>query len=429
MKKVLIVEDDAVINRLYHYFFDHAGFQLQIATDGEAALQLLETYTPDLVVVDLMLPKVHGIEVIKHLRGRPATAQAPIIVFSNAYLHTMVKAAWQAGANMCLTKADCSPEQLLQIVRSTLEGGQAVPPPTSAEPSVESAPAAPAAARSEPEPPEPAPAPVPVPGAPSPRKVKLPPEFVSRAAPPPPASADDAQRRLVAQLPEFATTIRACLPGCDPRQTETQLLPQVRAARELLGVLVSQPEAPATTPGSRMLPVLASFLDELLEEPASINPSSLRTATAALDFLPVYFQHAHQLGAEGAPPPLIMVVDDEVISRRTVCSALELGAMRALSMEDPSMALRLLQEGSFDIVFLDVDMPAMNGFDLCSRLRSMPNQKDTPVVFVTGLSSFENRARSILSGGNDLIAKPFILPELALKALTYVLRRRVPPLA
>lgn len=93
------------------------------------------------------------------------------------------------------------------------------------------------------------------------------------------------------------------------------------------------------------------------------------------------------------------------------------------------MALRLLQEGSFDIVFLDVDMPAMNGFDLCSRLRSMPNQKDTPVVFVTGLSSFENRARSILSGGNDLIAKPFILPELALKALTYVLRRRVPPLA
>jgi CheY-like chemotaxis protein len=424
MKKVLIVEDDAVINRLYHYFFDNAGFQLQIATDGEAAIRLLETYTPDLVVVDLMLPKVHGIEVIKHLRSQPATALVPIVVFSNAYLHTMVKAAWQAGANMCLTKADCSPEQLLQIVRSTLEGGQLpTSPATAAAPPSESLPATPADGSANAESPAPTAAPAPA----SPRRVKLPPEFAPRPAAPPPTSVDDAQRRLLVSIPDFTTTIRACLPACDPRQAETQLLPQVRAFKELLGVLLTQPETPATSPGSRMLTVLGSFLDELIEEPSSITPSSLRTATAALDFLPNFFQHAARLCAEGAPPPLIMVVDDEVISRRTVCSALEMGAMRALSLEDPSMAMRLLQEGSFDLIFLDVDMPAMNGFELCSRLRSMPNQKDTPVVFVTGLSSFENRARSILSGGNDLIAKPFILPELALKALTYVLRRRVPP--
>ena len=91
-------------------------------------------------------------------------------------------------------------------------------------------------------------------------------------------------------------------------------------------------------------------------------------------------------------------------------------------MEDPSVALNLLAGSPFDLVVLDVDMPGLSGFDLCTRLRAFPAHAKTPVVFVTGLTDFESRARSTLSGGNDFIAKPFLFMELAVKALTHVLR-------
>jgi DNA-binding response OmpR family regulator len=69
-------------------------------------------------------------------------------------------------------------------------------------------------------------------------------------------------------------------------------------------------------------------------------------------------------------------------------------------------------------------MPGMTGFELCSKLRALPAYKSVPVVFVTSLTDFENRAKSMMSGGNDFIAKPFLFTELTVKALTYVMKGR-----
>ena len=89
------------------------------------------------------------------------------------------------------------------------------------------------------------------------------------------------------------------------------------------------------------------------------------------------------------------------------------------------MKARLMLE-KFDLIFLDVGMPKMSGFELCTRLRSLPNYKKTPVVFVTSLNDFETKANSTMSGGNDCIAKPFLFIELAVKALVYIWRSRLP---
>jgi DNA-binding response OmpR family regulator len=70
-------------------------------------------------------------------------------------------------------------------------------------------------------------------------------------------------------------------------------------------------------------------------------------------------------------------------------------------------------------------MPGMDGFDLCTKIRGISENKATPVIFVTSLTDFKSRARSSLSGGTDLIAKPFMFMELSVKALTYVLRSRM----
>jgi len=71
-------------------------------------------------------------------------------------------------------------------------------------------------------------------------------------------------------------------------------------------------------------------------------------------------------------------------------------------------------------------MPGMNGYELCSKIRNLPAHKKTPVVFVTGLNDLESRANSMVSGGNDFIAKPFLFIELAVKALVYLLRGQIP---
>jgi DNA-binding response OmpR family regulator len=118
-------------------------------------------------------------------------------------------------------------------------------------------------------------------------------------------------------------------------------------------------------------------------------------------------------------------VDDEAISRRAVTYALERAKMKPIAVDNSEAAFNLVIENKFDLIFLDVDMPGMNGFELCSKLRMLPGHKTTPVVFVTSLNDLESRASSTMSGGNDFIAKPFLFLELAVKALMYVLRARL----
>jgi DNA-binding response OmpR family regulator len=108
-----------------------------------------------------------------------------------------------------------------------------------------------------------------------------------------------------------------------------------------------------------------------------------------------------------------------------VVYALDKAHLKSESLEDPVVAAKLLEEKHFDLIILDVDMPVMSGFDLCSKARSLPINQNTPVLFVTNLSDFDSRARSSLSGGSDLIAKPFMFIELTVKALTYVLKGRL----
>ena len=96
-------------------------------------------------------------------------------------------------------------------------------------------------------------------------------------------------------------------------------------------------------------------------------------------------------------------------------------------VEDPNEALKLLTDKPFDLVFLDVDMPGMTGFELCAKLRKMPQHKKTPVLFVTALSDFDSRTSSTMAGGNDFIAKPFLFIELTVKALMHIFRGKLQP--
>src|SRR5882724_9119178 len=120
MKKVLIIEDDQIVANIYRNKFSHEGFQVEIALDGSVGLELVSSFRPDAVVLDLMLPKLTGLELMKKIRSDPQFEQLPVIVFSNTYLTQMIQDAWKAGATKCLSKSNCTPKQVIDVVRSAL---------------------------------------------------------------------------------------------------------------------------------------------------------------------------------------------------------------------------------------------------------------------------------------------------------------------
>src|SRR5207244_10077482 len=98
MSKILIIEDDQIVANIYRNKFCLEGFQVEVALDGSAGLDLVRSFRPDAVLLDLMLPKLTGVELMKSIRSEPDFEKVPIIVFSNTYLTTMVEQAWKAGA-------------------------------------------------------------------------------------------------------------------------------------------------------------------------------------------------------------------------------------------------------------------------------------------------------------------------------------------
>jgi DNA-binding response OmpR family regulator len=137
MNKLLIIEDDRVVARIYEHRMLVEGFEVLTVADGQAGLEALALFRPDAVLLDLMLPKLSGVEFIKKLRGNPDFNRLPIIVFSNASGTDMVCDAMKAGAAKYFTKYNCPPELVLTALRSALfdssQGSRVVFPAVSAK--------------------------------------------------------------------------------------------------------------------------------------------------------------------------------------------------------------------------------------------------------------------------------------------------------
>jgi PleD family two-component response regulator len=216
--------------------------------------------------------------------------------------------------------------------------------------------------------------------------------------------------------------LRGLLRGLAKAEGEEARLKQVHELYRRIHALTSNAAIAGLVHIAQMADALEALLKELYEKPRNVTASTVRTLATSVDFLAFLFEHGTKPEKQEMRLPNILVVDDEAISRRAVTYALDKARLKSVSVEDPNAALQLLSESRFDLVFLDVDMPDMNGFELCTRLRALAGYKTTPVVFVTSLNDFESRANSTMSGGNDFIAKPFLFMELAVKALVYVLR-------
>jgi CheY-like chemotaxis protein len=120
MKQILVIEDNAVAANLYRLALSNAGYEVSVATDGESGLAAAARTHPDLVLLDLMLPKVAGLEVLRQIRSNPELAGVPVMVTSNAYTAPRLDELRDAGATQILTKAKISPKELARVVSATL---------------------------------------------------------------------------------------------------------------------------------------------------------------------------------------------------------------------------------------------------------------------------------------------------------------------
>jgi CheY-like chemotaxis protein len=170
---------------------------------------------------------------------------------------------------------------------------------------------------------------------------------------------------------------------------------------------------------------LEAFLNELCDQPSRVNASSVRTVSQAVDFLFEVFDFAKTLEVPDDLRFRLLLVDDEPISRRAVQVALSRIKQEALECGTTAEALRLAAERTFDLIFVDMEMPEMSGAELCAQFRSSETNRVTPVIFVTGHTDLQTRAQSTLSGGSDFIGKPFHFMELAVKSLIHLLRPKL----
>lgn len=114
--KVLVVEDDSAISDLISKVLRLEGYPTTVATDGPSALALLRSNPFDLVILDVMLPGVDGISILKSIREDPATADVPVLILSAKTDDATTWAGWQAGCNYYMTKP-FDPQELLLILK------------------------------------------------------------------------------------------------------------------------------------------------------------------------------------------------------------------------------------------------------------------------------------------------------------------------
>ena len=397
-RTILFVEDDAVVLTTYRNLLQREGFRIESAQDGLEALKALSQATPDLVVLDLMLPKFDGADVLKFIRADPRLKIVPILIFSNVQITDFAEDA----ITRQLRKTDCTPSILVQTIQEMLIT-----------------------------------APASVPNAANAVRTDYAPAIKLHMANDSPAGEQNDDATEVPDDETLSTKGRAEFlkdAPADIAKVREHCLAYIKAPTsaaklEPLSQAVHDLSANASKAGCARIALLTKAFDMLLSKiaskPARVTPSILQTLAEAADCLGLLLKSDEVGSTEAAPRAKVLAVDDDTVCNHVIVNTLKRANLDIVSVEDPLEGLKLLQTNHYDLVLLDIDMPKLTGFEVCEKLRALPHYKTTPVIFVTAHSNFGNRTQGVLSGGNYFITKPVDPLELALKVTIHLFKAQV----
>lgn len=121
MKKILIVEDDSFLAHAYNAKLTKAGYEIRIARNGVEALEVIEGFAPNLVLLDLVMPIMDGFEVLQNLKEKDLLKTAPVVVASNLGQDEDIKKAMSLGATDFIVKSNLSLAELIVKIESFLK--------------------------------------------------------------------------------------------------------------------------------------------------------------------------------------------------------------------------------------------------------------------------------------------------------------------
>ena len=113
--KVLLVDDDRIVAEIYSLTLRRKGFDVEVAADGEAGLRLAIERVPDVVFLDIRMPKIDGIEMLRRLKANAATRDIPVVMLSNYDDAQLISSSRELGAMDYLVKVNTDPTHLPAI--------------------------------------------------------------------------------------------------------------------------------------------------------------------------------------------------------------------------------------------------------------------------------------------------------------------------
>lgn len=119
--KILLCEDDIQLLEMYKRKFLLEGFDVHIAENGQKAMELLDTFSPDLVLLDIMMPKVNGLEVLRKIRTNPAKKDLLVVILTNLGNEATSEEIYKLGATDYIVKAEMTPLDVVNKVKEILK--------------------------------------------------------------------------------------------------------------------------------------------------------------------------------------------------------------------------------------------------------------------------------------------------------------------
>ncbi|MEO7364272.1 MAG: response regulator [Candidatus Saccharimonadales bacterium] len=121
MANILIVEDDKDLNNAYSIILENEGYTVESAYDGKEALDKLKTFDPKLILLDLLMPIMGGLEFLQHYDLVNSHNDVKVLIFTNMENSPEVTEAYKLGAHRCIIKSWTAPHNLAKVISDTLQ--------------------------------------------------------------------------------------------------------------------------------------------------------------------------------------------------------------------------------------------------------------------------------------------------------------------
>lgn len=121
MSRILIVEDDEVVQSIYEALLTKEGYRVEVASDGQEALRKASAKEPDLILLDMLMPSMSGLEFLRAYDLRNQHPHVRVIAFSNVDRPELIRDATALGASRYMTKFNFSPKAMIGLIHDTLE--------------------------------------------------------------------------------------------------------------------------------------------------------------------------------------------------------------------------------------------------------------------------------------------------------------------